>query len=118
MDSLDQVGIIIKIEERFDISIEDTDAEKFFDKKHVTVDDLINELKNYGIINQKKKKKEDKNLKKCLRSQDYQKNNSYIINNCENESTNAVLSFFLLYLSIKYYNNMYNDFINKQKTLW
>lgn len=26
--------------------------------------------------------------------------------------------FFLLYLSIKYYNNMYKDFINKQKTLW
>lgn len=60
MDSLDQVGIIIKIEERFDISIEDTDAEKFFDKKHVTVDDLINELENYGIINQKKKERRQK----------------------------------------------------------
>lgn len=60
MDSLDQVGIIIKIEERFDISIEDTDAEKFFDKKHVTVDDLINELEKYGIINQKKKERRQK----------------------------------------------------------
>lgn len=60
MDSLDQVGIIIKIEERFNISIEDTDAEKFFDKKHVTVDDLINELEKYGIINQKKKERRQK----------------------------------------------------------
>lgn len=58
MDSLDQVGVIMKIEERFDICIKDVDAEKFFDKKHVTVDDLINELEKYGIINLKQERKQ------------------------------------------------------------
>lgn len=58
MDSLDQISIIMNIENRFNICIKDVDAEKFFNKKHVTVDDLINELGNHGIINLKKERKQ------------------------------------------------------------
>lgn len=58
LDSLDQVSLIMKMEEGFDICIQDVDAEKFFNKDVVTIDNIVDELKDYGVIDINKKRKE------------------------------------------------------------